>query len=159
MRRIIFLTLSLLMLPLAAMAQSAGEAVRWQVTVKMTSPTQGVATFKARLQPGWHLYGLDLPKGGPKPTAINLEGSRGVEFLTPLKADREPVKVHDAMFGIDLTWWDSDIALRRTFKVTDPAGARIAGTIEFMGCNDQTCLPPSTFKFDKPVPPYRARPN
>ena len=56
------------------------------------------------------------------------------------------------MFGIDLNWWDSDIVIRRKFTVTDPSDARIAGKITYMGCNDQTCSPPSDFKFDKPVP-------
>lgn len=141
-----------LMLSLVALAQAPEASVRWQVTVRMTSATEGTAVFKARLQPGWHLYGMQLPQGGPKPTVIDLAASKGVKFTSPLKPDREPLTVHDKMFGIDLNWWDSDIVIRRKFTVTDPSDARIAGKITYMGCNDQTCSPPSDFKFDKPVP-------
>lgn len=141
-----------LMLSLVALAQAPEAPVRWQVTVRMTSATEGTAVFKARLQPGWHLYGMQLPQGGPKPTVIDLAASKGVKFTSPLKPDREPLTVHDKMFGIDLNWWDSDIVIRRKFTVTDPSDARIAGKITYMGCNDQTCSPPSDFKFDKPVP-------
>lgn len=137
---------------ITALAQAPEAPVRWQVTVRMATSTEGTAVFKARLQPGWHLYGMQLPEGGPKPTVIDMSASKGVKFISPLKADREPLTVHDKMFGIDLTWWDSDIVIRRKFTVTGPADARIAGKITFMGCNDQTCSPPSVFEFNKPVP-------
>ena len=150
MRRIFFTLLALIAVSLAASAQSA-PAVTWQVTAKMTSATEGVAVFKARIAPGWHLYGLELPKGGPKPTVIDAGASAGIEWTGALVPDRQPVKTHDKMFDIDLTWWDSDIAFRRKFKVTDPANARVAGTITYMGCNDETCLPPANVKFDKKI--------
>ncbi len=123
--------------------------VKWQVSVKMTSADKGIVTFKARILPGWHLYGMDLPAGGPKATVIDMSGSTGVEFTSALKPDRAPVKVHDEMFNLDLSWWDSDIAFRREFKVKKHGDARIAGKISYMSCNDETCSPPKTQAFDK----------
>lgn len=151
MRRIISLFLITVCAFFAAFSQNP-DPIRWQVTVKMTSATEGTAVFKARITPGWHLYGLSLPQGGPKATVIDASLSKGVKFTSELKADRQPLKVHDAMFDLDLTWWDSDIAFRRNFKVTDPANASIAGTIKYMGCNDQTCSPPKSQTFDKKIP-------
>jgi thiol:disulfide interchange protein DsbD len=131
---------------------SQGESpIRWQVTVKMTSADSGVATFKARISDGWHLYGFKLPEGGPKSTVIDMSQSTGISFTGELKPDRAPIKVHDTMFDLDLTWWDSDIAFRRPFKVTDAAKARLAGKITYMGCNDETCSPPKTQAFDKKI--------
>lgn len=136
-------------LPLTA--QDAVKPITWQVTVRQTGSGEGVAVFKARLSSGWHLYSMTMPKSGPKPTIIDLSGSRGVKFVSEVKADREPMQVHDDMFDMDLGWWDSDIAFRCKFKVTDPTVAKIAGKIVFMGCNNQTCLPPATVTFDKKV--------
>lgn len=150
MQRISMTLIALLMLTFFSSAQDAAP-VKWQVTVKLTSPTEGVAIFKARLEPGWHLYGLEMPQGGPKATVINTDESTGVEFTGALTPDRAPLKVHDSMFNLDLSWWDKDIAFRRKFKVTNPSNACIAGTITFMGCNDMTCSPPSAQKFSKKV--------
>ena len=125
--------------------------IRWQVSVKMTSVTQGVAVFKARIAPGWHLYGFNLPAGGPKSTEIDMSQSTGIRFTAALKPDRTPVKVHDSMFDLDLSWWDSDIAFRRPFVVTDAAKAALKGKISYMGCNDETCSPPKTQSFDKKI--------
>ncbi|MDE5688644.1 MAG: protein-disulfide reductase DsbD N-terminal domain-containing protein [Paramuribaculum sp.] len=150
MRRIIFLIFITFCAVFPAFSQNP-DPIRWQVTVKMTSATEGTAVFKARITPGWHLYGLKLPQGGPKATVIDASASTGIKFRGELKADRQPLKVHDSMFDLDLTWWDADIAFRRSFKVTDPANARIAGTINYMGCNDQTCSPPKSQTFDKKI--------
>lgn len=152
MQRFLLSIFALAIIVFGVKAQTNAEApIRWQITVKMLSATEGTATFKARLQPGWHLYGLQMPKNGPKATVINTDESTGIEWVTPLTPDREPLTVHDAMFGVDLQWWDTDIALRRRFKVTDKAAARVAGKITYMGCNDQTCLPPATQEFNKKV--------
>lgn len=151
MRSITSFFFLLLMLAFKVSAQDAAP-VKWQVTVKMTSSTEGIATFKARIEPGWHLYGLEMPKGGPKATVINTDESTGVEFISPVTPDRTPVKVHDSMFNMDLTWWDSTIAFRRKFKVINREKARIAGTISFMGCNNQSCSPPATEHFSKSLP-------
>ncbi len=152
MRRIIFSFLTIIMFAVTAAAQTSDESpLRWQVTVKMLTANEGVATFKAILQKGWHLYGLEMPANGPKATTIDVDASRGIEWVTPLEAARKPLTVHDAMFDVDLQWWDADIALRRRFRVTDKANATVAGTISYMGCNDQTCLPPATQKFSKKV--------
>ncbi|MDE5837420.1 MAG: hypothetical protein K2K52_08200 [Paramuribaculum sp.] len=150
MRRLI---LSLLLLScgfVAGLCQAPGESpVKWQVTVKMNGTDKGTVIFKARILSGWHLYGMNLPEGGPKSTVIDMKESSGVEFTSPLKPDRAPVKVHDDMFGLDLTWWDSDISFRRDFKVKKKGDARIAGKISFMSCNNETCSPPKTQPFDK----------
>lgn len=149
------LTITLLILIVAgaitASAQGPGKPIRWSVNVKMTSATAGELIVRATVDDGWHLYGTSLPKGGPKPTVIDFAASKGVKFTSEFTPSVAPVKVHDSMFDVDLTWWKSTVVFRRSFKVTDSKNAKIEGSVTFMGCNDQTCLPPSTEKFSKPV--------
>ena len=130
--------------------------VAWQVTVKMTSPTEGILTCKARLADGWHLYGTSLPEFGPKPTQFDLDETVGVEFTESIKPDRQPLEIHDEMFDLDLNWWDSDIAFRVPFTVSDPENALLSGKITFMSCNNQTCSPPETYTFSKEIPAYKS---
>ncbi len=126
--------------------------VRWTSAISMTSRTQGTVTVKAAITPGWHLYGLEMPEDGPRATEINLTGSTGVEFTGELTPSREPVSKTDAMFGAELTWWDADVTFTRTFTVTNPDNARIAGSVTFMACDDITCRPPSTINFTLNIP-------
>ncbi len=60
----------------AAVAVMAQNPIRWRMTVKMTSETEGVITLRALVDEGWHLYGTQLPEDGPKPTKISFTDSQ-----------------------------------------------------------------------------------
>ena len=139
MKKIIFI---LSFIILAAVSVQAQEAIRWRMAVKMTSDTEGVVTLRALVSDGWHLYGTSLPENGPKPTVFNFSGSTGVKFTGDIRSSRKPLTVEDKMFGMTLNWWDANVEFTRTFKVEKKDGAKIVAGIEYMGCNDKTCLPP-----------------
>lgn len=138
----------------SAVAQSArpSNPVKWRVNVKMSSATEGEVIITASIDDGWHLYGMDIPKGGPKPTRIEFADSKGVTFVGELKSSVEPVKYRDDMFGMTLSCWEKRVTFRRKFKVTDKKTAQIGGSISFMSCNNQNCSAPSVEKFSKKVP-------
>ncbi|MCM1349407.1 MAG: protein-disulfide reductase DsbD N-terminal domain-containing protein [Firmicutes bacterium] len=148
----IFLTATVLAFVLPVVAMSQSRNIEWRSNVRMITPTEGEVIVKAIVAPGWHLYGTELPNGGPKPTVIDLSASRGVKFTTNLTPGVAPTVKQDKMFNLKLSYWGSDVTFRRRFKVTDAKNARIEGTVTYMGCNDATCLPPATFKISKPVP-------
>ncbi len=139
MKKILFI---LSFIILAAVSVQAQEAIRWRMAVKMTSDTEGVVTLRALVSDGWHLYGTSLPENGPKPTVFNFSGSTGVKFTGDIRSSRKPLTVEDKMFGMTLNWWDANVEFTRTFKVEKKDGAKIVAGIEYMGCNDKTCLPP-----------------
>ncbi len=135
----------------AMSSQGMHEAARWTMSVKMTSATDGVVTLKANVNQGWHIYGTDLPKGGPKPTVIDFSGSVGVRFISETVPSIKPVSKVDKMFNLPLTWWDSSVKFSRKFKVVRKDNARINASVTFMGCNDETCLPPKTVKLSREI--------
>jgi hypothetical protein len=142
MKRLFLFFVAAVMAAVAMMAQSS--PIRWRINVKMTSDTEGVVTVKALVQDGWHLYGTKLPDNGPKPTSFSFTGTEGVKFTGKLTAARPADKHDDPMFGLELSWWDSNIEFTRKFKVTKREGAKIVVTPTFMGCNNITCLKPSS---------------
>lgn len=134
---------------IAAMAQT--PAVRWRTRVAMQNATEGTVTFRALIAPSWHLYGLTLPEGGPRPTHFDLSGSTGIEFTGAVRPERAPLSVTDPMFDMTLTWWDANVAFTVPFRVTDAAHAVVKAKIEFMACDGNTCLPPKTESIAAPV--------
>lgn len=139
MKRILLIFCAII---IAAVSLSAQNAIRWRMTVKMTSDTEGVVTLRALVADGWHLYGTSLPENGPKPTVFSFDGSTGVKFTGTLTPSRKPLTVDDKMFGMKLNWWDANVEFSRNFKLVKKEGAKIVADIDFMGCNDKTCLPP-----------------
>lgn len=140
MKRSITLSLIFALLSFVAGAQIL-EPIKWETSVDMTSDTEGVVKFSATVEDGWHLYGLQLPEGGPRPTSIVFNETPGVKFgeLTP---SRKPIEKVDMVFHLKLSWWDSDVAFTMPFTITDGTSKTLEGTISFQGCNDETCVAP-----------------
>lgn len=128
--------------------------IRWRCVARMTSATEGVVTVKALIAEGWHLYGLSMPEGGPKATSISLDASRDVKFMGDVTPDSKPDMRYDALFDMDVNYWEQKAEFSCKFKVTGP-NPRISGTVTYMGCNDETCLPPSTASLSAPVVPLK----
>lgn len=141
MKRYLLILVTLLTVCIAA---SAANPIRWRLSVKMTGETEGVITLKALVEPGWHLYGTSLPEGGPKPTQFFFNASHGIKLTGKVTPSATAGKHTDAMFGTELTWWDSNVQFTVPFKITDRNGAKVVATVKYMGCNDVTCLPPSS---------------
>lgn len=140
---------------LAAISASAENPIRWRTSVKMTSKTEGVITVRAIVSQGWHVYGLELPDGGPRPTTIDFSSSTGIKLVGKVTPARKASAHNDDVFGMTLYWWDSNVNFTQKFKVTDKSKAKINGKISYMSCNDETCMPPATESISLAVPAYK----
>lgn len=121
------------------------DPVKWKSAIKMTDATNGVVTFTATVDAGWHVYGTHLPSGGPEPTSVqwNNQGVKLVGGLTPSKAAH---KQHDETFDMDLSWWNGSVTLSQKFTVTAKE-YKIEGSIRYMACDDENCTPPKSESF------------
>ncbi len=137
------ITIIMLCIGFAANTQDA-EPVTWSAKTEMSSPTEGTLIVKGTIAPGWHIYGTQLPEGGPKPTTISYSGSKGVEFEGKTAVSPAPVKEKDQMFMMELTTWENSVTFRQKFKVTDPESARIVVKATYMSCDNMNCMPPKT---------------
>lgn len=121
------------------------DPVKWKSAIKMTDATNGVVTFTATVDAGWHVYGTHLPSGGPEPTSVqwNNQGVKLVGGLTPSKVAH---KQHDETFDMDLSWWTGSVTLSQKFTVTAKE-YKIEGSIRYMACDDENCTPPKSESF------------
>lgn len=148
-RRLYFLLMicGLLLTAVPTHAQLGGGAkVKWTMTVEALPDGYGVAIIKAVPMKGWHLYGTDLPDGGPKATVIDFSASVGVVTEGAPIPSLEPTSVEDPMFEMTINWWEKPVCFTQRFKIVDSDNAKVEASITFMACNDVTCTPPSTVK-------------
>lgn len=147
MQRLYTIILSLMMFAFGANAQML-EPIVWSSTIKMTSNNEGVMTFKASIDDGWHLYSFDLPENGPNATKISFDKTSGIELLGDIVPSRQPIDTVDLVFNIRVGWWDADVEFSQKFKVLEEGKYDIAGEIYFQACNGETCIAPTTETFD-----------
>lgn len=121
------------------------DPVKWKSAIKMTDATNGVVTFTATVDAGWHVYGTHLPSGGPEPTSVQWN-NQGVKLVGGLTSSKVAYKQHDETFDMDLSWWTGSVTLSQKFTVTAKE-YKIEGSIRYMACDDENCTPPKSESF------------
>ena len=95
---------------------------------------------------GWHLYALDLPEGGPIPTAFTFE--KGMGFFTVGKVVQpKPHSEMDKNFNMVVNYFSGTVTFTQKVRVASATPVEVKGTIEYMCCNDEQCLPPKEVPF------------
>ena len=126
--------------------------VKWKIKLddKGGAPEKEIV-FTATADKGWHLYDMNLPEGGPVSTSFTFETLNGAELIGQPVPSVKPTTVYDEQFAMNLRWYPGTVSFIQKLKVTDPAKFKVEGEVEFMACNDETCLPPDQipFSFDK----------
>lgn len=143
-------TLWLVCVALAVQAQ-IHTPVKWNIKLEDSGSPEKEIVFTATADQGWHLYDQDLPEGGPVSTSFTFETLKGAELIGKPVPSVKPTVVYDEQFAMDLRWFPGTVSFVQKIKVTDPAKFKMEGEVEFMVCNDETCLPPDriSFAFDK----------
>ena len=137
-------------------AATALDVVSWSHVAEPEAIGPGDSTrilFEARLDAGWRMYA----PGSPRPTravSIAFETLPGaIRTAGPLE-HAASFAGYDPNFDMEVVYFEgtarlwSDVAA----KGDAPSGAAdIAGTIEFMVCNDRMCFPPTRIPFSVPL--------
>lgn len=133
----------------------APVAARWSCKAKMLSVKEGEVIMKMNVSDGWHVYGPEIPEGGPRPMRFDLSRSEGVVLTGDPVPSKDPSDEFDKAFGMKVQYWDSPVTFRQKFRLADGARSpKIIGVIEYQGCNGQTCSPPKKQEVNIIVKPF-----
>lgn len=144
----------------AAWGQFPGaDPVVWTTAAEPARTEPGdvvLLTLSAEIGAGWRMYAMDSPVG--KPLGVRFDAAAGLVATGPA-TQTEPLDGFDATLGRDYTYFSERAAVTRAFRVTEDAAdgpAPIAGTVTYMVCNDEICLPPKDVPFRASVQVHNA---
>jgi len=123
------------------------EHVKWSFELNDLPSTEKEIIFTAKIDAGWHVYDMNLPAGGPISTSITFDVLQGAELLGKPTASVKPFEEFDKTFNMNLRWYSNTVSFIQKFKVVDFKKFRLSGELEYMACNDSTCLPPERLPF------------
>lgn len=123
------------------------EPVKWTFDSKQDGKNAQLI-FKATIEKDWHLYDTYLPEGGPVPTSIHYDDSTKFEFAGGLQKIPTPTDTYDKTFEMELRYFSTKATFIQPIKLKTDQPVHITGHVEFMCCNDETCLPPTEIDFD-----------
>ncbi len=101
----------------------------------------------ADIDEGWHVYATDLPSDeGPLPTVFRFEESNAFRLKGDL-AEPEPVEQFDPNFAVLVKHHSGKPEFTMKLERTTAEAFTVKGEVEYMACNDRTCLPPLVVPF------------
>lgn len=97
----------------------------------------------ASIDPGWHLYALEEPQGGPIPTEIGIAEGDPASLL---RVDSPPPRrLLDSGFQVVTAYFEdaAQFTLRlRADRAATAGGHALHVLVRYQACNDRMCLPP-----------------
>jgi thiol:disulfide interchange protein len=126
-----------------------GSEVQVAGQIELTADgKQGVLRVTARLGPGWHIYSLTQPDGGPLRTRIVLEPSSGIELTGAFQPDNPPLVRRLDVFDVPVEEHHEKVTWTAPLRVVGdtPVGELvIRGKLDGQVCQeDGGCVPLST---------------
>ena len=137
----IFLLLAFFTLVNSSFAQ-IHDPVKWSTSVEKISDTKYDLIVTATIEAKWHLYSQNVPDNGPIPTSFSFKTSPDFKLMGKTSEEKGHT-VHDPVFDMEIKYFENKAIFKQRIKVLSEKSLKIAGTVEFMVCDDSSCLPPT----------------
>jgi DsbC/DsbD-like thiol-disulfide interchange protein len=129
---------------MAAFAQS--NPVSWTTSVEKVAANEYKIILTAEIDKGWAVYSQYLESDeGPVATSIYWDENDLVERVGKAEEEGKIITGHDQLFDMTISKYKNEVKLIQTVKAK--SGTTVSGAVEFMCCNDQSCLPPKEVPF------------
>src|SRR5579883_3150685 len=133
---------------LSSVSAARLDPVQWQLSADPARAPAGATValrLTAKLDPGWHLYSLTTPPGGPIPTTAKLEDSPAVESYKLYQP--KPERKFDPNFNLDTETFQNEAVfwiVAALKKDAAPGPVNLTAQVRYQSCDDKQCLPPRT---------------
>lgn len=121
--------------------------VNWTFSSKKINATTYEVHVTANIEDKWHIYSQKTPDGGPLPTKITYNKNPLVKLEGEAKETGKIITKFEEVFEVNVKYFDGSASFVQTVKLKSNVKTSISGTIAFMACNDEQCLPPASVPF------------
>ncbi len=118
------------------------KPVKWTTSTEKISDTEYNLVIKATIDKNWHLYSQNVPEDGPIPTAFTFTKTSDFELIGK-PSEEKGHTVDDKVFNMKIKFFENEATFKQKIKITSNKDIKITGEVEFMTCDDTTCLPPT----------------
>jgi hypothetical protein len=137
---------SLLVLAFSVQAQRVNP-VKWTYNAIKTATNQYDIVLTASIDAPWHMYSQFATKG-PIPTTVTFKPNPLVKLNGKTKEVGKLEKNYDKNFGAIIGTFAGKVDFKQAIILKAASKTKLSGTIEYMVCNDEKCLPPVTIPFE-----------
>jgi len=136
-----------MLLGISQLAQAQIERpVTWTFAAKPGAAGEATLTATASIAGNWHIYSQFIEEGGPEPTSFKFTPSPDYELVGKGAESPEPVKAFEKSFNMNIAYFPKRAVFSQKIRLKAPQ-TTVKGTLTFMVCNDEKCLPPDDLDF------------
>lgn len=139
-------------------AQDA-DPVAWTVSVESRGEDTYRIRFDASIDTPWHIYDTGPYEDGPNATTFSFAPADGVRLQGGIRQLTTPHKEFDPVFGMEIGYFESKAGFAQDVTVERSGRFALKATVEWMACNDESCLPPEEKTFDIEIDATKALPK
>lgn len=143
-----------LLLPLAALMTVAAvqaQNVGWKSSVEHLEGDRYRIVLEAAIPAPYHMYDMGPYDGGPNATTIVFSPAEGVELVGNVEQLSTPERHFDKTFGMEIGTFAGKARFAQQVRLT-AAQATLRAQIEWMICDDRSCMPPDDTELTVTVP-------
>lgn len=135
------MTFSMLMLLIGSIAAQKKSPVSWKFELQKVNANKYELIATATMEPLWVLYSQFTDDSGPIPTNFTIDGK-----IIELKEKGKLITEMDPIFEVEVKKFKNK-AIFSTY-VTKGTKPNLSGSVEYMTCDGERCLPPHEVKFN-----------
>lgn len=117
--------------------------VKWETSEEKISDTEFDLVITATIDKGWHLYSQNVPEDGPIPTSIIFKEDKNIYEAVGATTEGEGHESYDNVFEMDIKYFENKAVFKQRIKLLTKSNITVNGVLEFMVCDDKSCLPPT----------------
>lgn len=124
------------------------QKITWVYSAKKLAGNKYELHLVANPPAGWHIYSQTTPAGGPVPTTFTFNKNALVTVAGSVKEKGKMLTYFDKNFKVNVKYFEGKVDFVQTVTVKSKIKTNVSGEIESMICNDRTCMPPTSEKFN-----------
>jgi hypothetical protein len=122
------------------------KPVKWSYAFKKISPTEAVVFVKATIDEGWHVYSQNVKEGGPVKTSFKFASSKSYTLVGKTTEPKPIIRMEKA-FNMEVGFFEKSAIFQQKLKLIGKGPITVKGSLEYMTCDDNQCLPPEAVDF------------
>ena len=142
----VFFVGAIFVLSLLSLKSQIYDPVSWNFGYERKGEKEFELIFTATIEKGSHIYSMTVPEGGPIPTSFSIVSTSGFKLEGKTFEVTKAEEIFDEAFGFKIRSF-SEIAEFRQKISSDNKSFIVNGSVNFMSCNNTTCLPPKDVDF------------
>jgi thiol:disulfide interchange protein len=145
LKRAIFTVGAILLTAFSANSQIY-DPVTWDFSYEKKGDNSFELVFTAVIEKGSHIYGMEIPEGGPIATSFTINNPSGFTLDGKTYEVTKPEEVFDEAFGFKIKSFSKKAEFRQKIA-SQSSSFTVNGVVNFMSCNNTTCSPPKDVEF------------